>query len=281
MEHQTLTHLIWRDGLRYFVRENNTPESGPVLVMLHGFSGSSESFSHLVPELQKQFRVIRIDLAGHGLTRCHHPDPAGRFTTAHQLADLCFILHLLNISDWQLYGYSMGARLALQFAYYDESPISPPSRIILESGTPGISDKQEKADRKKNDDELAKQIETAFDQFLQSWDEKDVFTTPNPPAPELQQMQLQIRRKQNPSLLAASLRAFGTGSMPDLTKKIPELPIPAVVVAGEADRKFSAIARAMAAASPNVSLRIVPSCGHRIHLEQPRQLTQILTGQPV
>ena len=41
---------------------------GRVLVLLHGFLGSHEVWSVFIKKLSKKFRVIAIDLPGHGET---------------------------------------------------------------------------------------------------------------------------------------------------------------------------------------------------------------------
>jgi pimeloyl-ACP methyl ester carboxylesterase len=44
--------------------------------------------------------------------------------------------------------------------------------------------------------------------------------------------------------------------------------MPALVMAGERDAKFAAIARGMAARIPGAALRIVPEAGHAVPLER-------------
>jgi pimeloyl-ACP methyl ester carboxylesterase len=39
---------------------------GPVLVMLHGWADTAETFNALLPELEQRFTVVRINLAGFG-----------------------------------------------------------------------------------------------------------------------------------------------------------------------------------------------------------------------
>jgi pimeloyl-ACP methyl ester carboxylesterase len=50
------------------VREDG-PADGPVLVLIHGFSGSMHWYDLVVPLLADPFRLIRVDLLGHGSTR--------------------------------------------------------------------------------------------------------------------------------------------------------------------------------------------------------------------
>ncbi len=54
-------------GLRWRVEEMG---SGPVALLLHGTGASTHSWRHFGPILAKRFRVIAIDLPGHGFTEC-------------------------------------------------------------------------------------------------------------------------------------------------------------------------------------------------------------------
>lgn len=96
------------------------PLSGPkepnrLIVLVHGFIGSTEYFSYLADHLANvhQLRVLRFDLYGRGFTDCpNEPNSARLF--ASQLAELLFKLDITYPVD--LVGYSMGGGISLQFA---------------------------------------------------------------------------------------------------------------------------------------------------------------------
>ncbi len=79
-----------------------------VLVLLHGFTGSSHDFSHHVDSLADGRRVISVDLAGHG--KSGHR----RRYSISALKDE--IIEFLDTLDEQvdLLGHSMGGRIALE-----------------------------------------------------------------------------------------------------------------------------------------------------------------------
>jgi pimeloyl-ACP methyl ester carboxylesterase len=68
--------------------------------------------------------------------------------------------------------------------------------------------------------------------------------------------------------LAAALRALGTGSMEPLWDRLAQLQMPAVVVVGERDVKFSALASRLADGLGAGSLVSVPG-GHGLPWEAP------------
>lgn len=270
-----------REGLRYQVAVSCQPGNGPSLLMLHGFAGSHRSFEHLLPQLKGFSGVIRPDLAGHGLSLSTAADPAPRYALKKQLADLRHLLRDLAPDRLVIYGYSMGARLALQLAVSlaeKPEPSVTPVHLLLESGTAGLRTETERRERRDSDRRLARQILTDFEGFHQSWDTLPVFATKTPPSPEHTQTHRDTRAAQQPRHLAASLQAFGTGSMPALHEQLAHLSVPVTLLTGSYDTKFTAIARELLPLFGSTDKRhiSIPDCGHRIHLENPERLVQLL-----
>lgn len=102
-------------------------------MFLHGFTGSSATWDEVIGVLKGQFRMIAVDLTGHGKTSI--PKEVRRFQMAEQLADLEALFTELTIMNFTLVGYSMGGRIAL--AYTKEYP-KRVKTLILESASPGL-----------------------------------------------------------------------------------------------------------------------------------------------
>ena len=51
------------DGARYYVE---TTGSGPPLLLLHGFTGSIETWAPHIPVLAEKAQVVAVDILGHG-----------------------------------------------------------------------------------------------------------------------------------------------------------------------------------------------------------------------
>lgn len=85
---------------------------GRVVVLLHGFLGSKEIWEGTINNLSKSYRVIAIDLPGHGSTPC--------FGYAHsmELMAKCVksVLDTLRLKKYLIVGHSMGGYVALAFA---------------------------------------------------------------------------------------------------------------------------------------------------------------------
>jgi alpha-beta hydrolase superfamily lysophospholipase len=86
---------------------------GPVLVLVHGFGDSHFSWEGWVARLGDRYRIITVDLPGHGLTRA----PAGYVATADGYADLIDALAAkLALPKFAIAGNSMGGGVAWQTA---------------------------------------------------------------------------------------------------------------------------------------------------------------------
>ena len=85
---------------------------GRVVVLLHGFLGSHQIWENTVKELSKSYRVIAIDLPGHGNTDCfgyiHTMDLIAKCVKA--------VMDNLRLKKYVMIGHSMGGYASLAFA---------------------------------------------------------------------------------------------------------------------------------------------------------------------
>lgn len=105
------------------------PLDAPVLVLLHGFSGSMHWFGPLVHELDG-FRLVRIDLLGHGSTGGAAAD------APLQAAMADAVLAALGITGATAVGHSFGADVAVELAERSERV----DRLIVLAQAPDYSD---------------------------------------------------------------------------------------------------------------------------------------------
>jgi pimeloyl-ACP methyl ester carboxylesterase len=99
-------------GVRLHVRDTG-PRDAPAILLLHGFGSSLHTWDEVAARLDRDFRVIRLDLPGFGLTG---PDPTGDYTDARSGAVLGALLDALGIARAHVVGSSMGGRIAWRFA---------------------------------------------------------------------------------------------------------------------------------------------------------------------
>lgn len=260
------------NDIRLNIEERGRPQDPP-LVLLHGFTGRAAGWGkHLDRLAASGLRVLAIDLHGHGLSDA--PDNPERYAIEHCQQDILAALKKLDVGMGEaiLLGYSMGGRIALYTAFSGFF-----RALILESASPGIADRIEREQRRLADESLAERIERdGVQAFVDYWERLPLFASQNNLPIEIRKA-LRGQRLQNRAHgLANSLRSVGTGAQPALHARLPTLHIPVLLIAGELDRKFSAIARSMAQALPHARLHIVPGAGHAVHLEQPEVFDRIV-----
>lgn len=127
---------------------------GTAVVLLHGFLENQTMWQYLAPVLATKYRVITVDLLGHGNTDC-----LGYVHTMEDQADMVHhVLHELKIRKSVLIGHSMGGYVALAFA--ELYPDNVKGLVLLNSTSRADSD-----ERKLNRDRAiaaVKQNYTAF-----------------------------------------------------------------------------------------------------------------------
>ncbi|WP_067144895.1 alpha/beta fold hydrolase [Pseudotamlana agarivorans] len=126
---------------------------GSALVLLHGFLESTQIWKQLQPELSKKFRVICIDLLGHGQTGC-----LGYVHTMEQMAEAVeAVLKHLRIRRSTIIGHSMGGYVALAFA--EKKPDDLKGLCLLNS-TASADSAERKINRERTIEVVKKNHET-------------------------------------------------------------------------------------------------------------------------
>ena len=91
---------------------NYTDEgAGKVIVLLHGFTESLKIWTGFATQLSKKYRVITIDLPGHGKSDC-----IATVHTMDLMADVVYaVLKKLKVGKCLMVGHSMGGYVTLSF----------------------------------------------------------------------------------------------------------------------------------------------------------------------
>jgi pimeloyl-ACP methyl ester carboxylesterase len=83
--------------------------SGEPLLLLHGFGSCGADWGPLADELAKKYRVLRVDMRGHGLST----NPSGRFTHRQSAEDVRALMDSLGIKRSRAIGFSSGGMTLL------------------------------------------------------------------------------------------------------------------------------------------------------------------------
>ncbi|MEZ6000061.1 alpha/beta fold hydrolase [Hyphomonas sp.] len=111
--------LPLENGLRVHYRDVG-PRNAPVIVLVHGFSSSLHTWEPWVANLKRDYRVISLDLPGHGLTNCLEGERVG---TEQFVETVDAVTRALGIDTFTLAGNSMGGGVAWAYA------LAHPSRL--------------------------------------------------------------------------------------------------------------------------------------------------------
>ncbi|MDA8346907.1 MAG: 2-succinyl-6-hydroxy-2,4-cyclohexadiene-1-carboxylate synthase [Thermaerobacter sp.] len=240
--------------------------TGPLLILLHGFTGSVESFADLSRRLQRRCRVARLELLGHGLSDA--PQEYARYGMWEAAQDVLALMKELGEAKAHLLGYSLGGRVALRAA------LLAPERLhslILESASPGIPSDAERADRRASDEALCRLLdEQGIEAFTNRWEAAPLFATQARCPPERRAQQRAVRLGQRPHGLIGSLRGAGAGATDDVSGRLQEIRVPTLLIAGARDPKYRGTLRQMARAMSTADYRVVTGAGHNVHFEKPR-----------
>ena len=203
------------------------------IVFLHGFLGLPSDWEAVISYLPP-CPTIKIQLPGHGQTP---------FTKTFSMDPPAEKFHLV--------GYSMGGRLALQYARQFPHHIAS---LILLSTHPGLQTFQEKKIRFQEDEKWAKKLfQFPIDEFLAQWYDQPIFQSFTP--------DFSMRREHHPKALAETLLHYSLGHQNFSQPK------EALYLVGETDAKYRSI-------YPNAT--VIPNAGHVIHIENPKAVAKII-----
>lgn len=260
--------ILHVDGGAVHVDQDGPPDA-PALVLIHGLGGSTDWWARVVPTLAASFRVIRIDLLGHGRSA----KPAGGGYPIPQQGRLVGqVLDRLGVRGAVVVGHSTGGYVATALAeqrgdlvaalaLVDTGPRmdafvsdGPVGRLVL---TPVVG---QLLWRLRTDGILRRSLSTAF---------APGFVIPR-------QLVDDTRRVTYHALVATSQAAddyLARGPLPD---RLAHLGKPLLVIFGEQDRRWRPSSAALYRAVPGADVEMMPGVGHSPMLEDPQRTAALL-----
>jgi len=232
---------------------------GPTLLLVHGFPLDHSMWQHQITRFGGEYRVIAPDLRGFGRSSC-----TCEKATMQQFADdLAQLLDALRmVQPIAFCGLSMGGYIAWQFWRRHRQRLG---RLIL-CDTRALPDTAEAAHGRLEAAQrvLADGPAHLVDTMLPKLFAEETLRE----QPELTTATRQVMLGTAAAAIAAALR--GMAERPDMTRTLPEMDVPALVLCGTHD----AIARLeemrdIAAAMPRARFVEIPHAGHMAPLENP------------
>lgn len=239
---------------------------GPVLVLVHGFANSTATWNGWVKALGGDYRIISLDLPGHGLTRAPATYRGGNEAYADVVET---VTQRLGATSFAIAGNSMGGGVAWTFALHHPDQLT--ALVLVDAaGWPY---------GKPNDKSALgfKLLRTAWGRWLLSQIDprliigdglKKAFYDPSKADPGLVDRIADESRA--PDHMAIIMGMQTAPRTPATAAVLSTIHTPTLVMHGEEDNIIPvAHGRAFAAAIPGAKLIIYPRVGHAPQMEIP------------
>lgn len=128
------SNFIEIDGLKVHYKDEGDRNAQP-FVLIHGTFASLHAFDEWAKILKKQFRVIRMDLPGFGITG---PNPNEKYSIEKYDEFIYKFIQELGVTSCYLAGNSLGGWLAWEFALQHQDCVD---KLILIDAAGYINDK--------------------------------------------------------------------------------------------------------------------------------------------
>ncbi len=239
------------------------------IVFLHGFTGSADDWLFIFDKLSDKVFPLALDLPGHGKSI----NLENEYYNIENFDEV--IIETIKEFSFEkiiLVGYSMGGRIAYQFAVKHPEILTG---LIIESATPGLAEQEAREERFSSDFQLSEQIkQEGINSFIEYWFSLPIFNTLHTIPPKQLEKIKNHRKLNSPEELARALVGGSQGKVKHVWDKLSVLSdnnIPLLLIDGEADKKYRFLDTLVLKEINNAERKTVKRAGHNIHLEKPEE----------
>jgi 3-oxoadipate enol-lactonase len=235
---------------------------GPPLLFIHGLGGSLEDWQPQVAHFTKEYRVIALDLRGHGRS----DKPAGGYSMQLFASDIAALIKSLRLGPVHVVGISLGGGIAFQLAI--DSPEWVRSLTIVNSGP--------------------EMILRTFKEKFAIWLRFAIIRTrglqklgeivggklfPDPADADKLQGFLDRYARNEPDAYRGALRSFINWSV---SAQIGTITCPTLIMAAEHDYTPVSLKEAYVKKIPKGKLVVIPGAHHAAPMEDPAVFNKLL-----
>ncbi len=249
--------------------------AGPAVVLIHGYTDSARDWFPMLPYVSKQFRLILVDIRGHG--RSSKPECCySRLDFAY---DIKLLLDALGVQKADIVGHSLGSIIAQTFAeYWPERT----GRVVLISSTAGPpigappqpQPQPQPFDFTAEIHKLKEPIEPDSP-FMVAW-----WSSPSPVDPEF------IRRQREDAAaiplrvwLAVLDQALSADAYAGLRSTLPRLEARTLLIWGSKDPIIEEpMRKTLRDALPNAQVKVFEGLGHNPFWEDPAGVAGVINS---
>jgi pimeloyl-ACP methyl ester carboxylesterase len=222
-------------------------ETGPFIVLTHGFSATSRMWRGQIDAFSKDRRLLLWDMRGHG--RSDYPDDPGEYDEKATVGDMAALMDAVGAQNAIVGGLSLGGYMSL--AFYRTFPDRVSALLIIDTG-PGF----------RNDE--AREIWNKKALATASKFEIEGLSTLQSASPE----RATSEHRSSRGLINAA-RGMLTQANANVINSLPEVAVPSLVIVGANDAPFLNAAEYMAERIPGARKIVIPDAGHASNIDQP------------
>jgi pimeloyl-ACP methyl ester carboxylesterase len=233
---------------------------GPPIVLIHGYTDSARDWLPLEPFLIEKFRVLLIDLRGHGASG----KPECCYTRFDFAYDVLLLLRELHIERVDVVGHSLGSVVAQTFA--EEWPEHTARLILISSTGTSFNTEGWLADVQRLQDPV-----DADSAFMRSWWAQSIAINP--------EVFSSRQRRDAAAIPARVWQAIADQSFVgvDLTSMLARIRAPTLLIWGAKDTLVSISGRQKLQEGIRGSqVRVFESLGHDLFWEDPARVAAVM-----
>jgi len=242
--------------------------AGPAVVLIHGYTDSARDWVPLLPYLSPRWRLILVDLRGHG--RSGKPECC--YTRLDFAYDIKLLLDALRVPRADIVGHSLGSIIAQTLAeYWPERT----RRVVLISSSggprPGARPRRPAYDYAAQIRQLKEPLDPDSPFMIEWW------SSPTP-------VDADFIRRQRRDAAAIPLRVWlavlDQGLVDsDLQRTLPKLTAPTLLIWGSADPIMEeAVRQSLREALPHAQVKIFQGLGHNPFWEDPQHSAEVINA---
>src|SRR5271165_2849545 len=247
-------------------------KSGPVVVLIHGYTDSARDWVPMLPYVPDRYRLILVDIRGHGQSS----KPECCYTRLDFAYDIKLLLDALGVRKADIVGHSLGSIIAQTFAeYWPERT----AHVVLISSTggspPDTAKKPPQIDFAAEIRKLKEPIDPDSPFMIAWWD------SPTPVDPDF------IRRQRKDAAgipLRVWLAVLDQGlpastAYADLQRTLPRLKAPVLLIWGSKDPLMEEpVRQTLREGLPNARVKVFDGLGHNPFWEDPRGVADVINA---
>ena len=253
----TLSNVRLSNGITLHVATQG-PQTGPAVIMLHGFTDSWFSFSRVLPLMPADIRLIAADMRGHG----DSDRPAAGYRLTDFADDVIRLMDAMDVPKAVLVGHCMGSFIARKVFQLAPERVS---RMVLVAGGPTMHTPVMS--------ELVTAIEELSDPVDDGFARAFQMGCIHGPVPEPFMEAIIANSRRMPARLWKAVMQGLLDSEINLVRPA----VRTLVLGGRKDAVFSVTEQMVLARQfPRGELHLVDDVGHTLHWEQPATFVSAL-----